>query len=284
MYLERFARRTSTCYLFTMSSIRGEFESHGPAWDAFQETFDVRLDRVELVFSGFVLAPLPPELGSHISGRFRRAVWDASHTTIEDVAEQDVPVLYLPRDTASDVYPLGYGDVRIVVERPVLLRRLRRLGVALSTEAHRRYAGWAQREVPTPGDLLALNDRPVAGDLHVASSTAGAVNIGRERATFLVDVLRLAGALDEYTPVDRSGTAKSPNAALVAAYKLTDGGRLDATECQNIACALDEIVSTTRNRLQPDDHEHSLLEFLSDVARLSVTASTATGLSVQARL
>lgn len=110
------------------------------------------------------------------------------------------------------------------------------------------------------------------------------LRIGSERAAFLLEVLRLCGALDECVapPGEASEASSSPVSGLMPAYKLTGGGDISADECQILADGLDESVSLTRERLRLDERESGLMDFLARIARLCRDSKLSGGLVARA--
>jgi hypothetical protein len=254
----------------------------GNAWEAFHGAFDVDLERFDIRFNDFVIGDVPPEVGTAIAGSFRRISWDEGKSRITEMADQDVDILFLPAETSPGVFPVGYGDVRLVVEPAGTLLRVRRLAQALSAEARRRWSQLRDRDrTPTPADLLCAAPAPVAGDVELAGPGKG-MFIDIERATFLVEVLRMAGVLDECVSPAGSGSDESPVAGLVAAHKLARGGQVTQGECRLLADAVEESTELARDRLVLDERESEMMAFLDGVARW-FRESASTGLSVRIR-
>lgn len=237
----------------------------GNAWEAFAGAFEVDLGRVEIRFNDFVVGDVPPEVGTSIAGSFRRISWDEGKSRIAEMADQDVDLLFLPAETSPGVFPLGHGDVRLVVEPASTLLRVRRLAQALSAEARRRWSV-APGGRATPAELLRAAPAAVAGDVQLSRAGESRL-IDVERATFVVEVLRLAGVLDECaSPAGSGSDGESPVVGLVAAHKLTRGGQVTPDECRRVADALDESTGLARDRLVLDERESEMMEFLDGVA------------------
>ena len=129
------------------------FAPEGELDDAFREAFPVRLGVHDLVYCCRLSVKPGEDAGDDLlHATFQVMTWDAARTRIENIVEQELPLLWLAPAVADDVYRIR--GFRFCIRPDTVKARLRRFVRGLPALAVARYAASGGTAAIVPHDVL----------------------------------------------------------------------------------------------------------------------------------